>query len=136
MKLDFVINWGYQMLYSRRLYHRFFCWDGSLLCSDEKAVMKLEQLTYPFVWFGICYSPEKTPVDGNAWHNTVTRRAMAQSLGISTSSSYVTEVIVPADKLTSPCITLYNDPPPRGVNFIVRVSAPKVNSTLSHPDAL
>ncbi|MBQ4328107.1 MAG: hypothetical protein IJC27_00110, partial [Lentisphaeria bacterium] len=76
MKLDFVINWGYQMLYSRRLYHRVFCWDGSLSCSDEKAVMKLEQLTYPFVWFGICYSPEKTPVDGNAWHNTVTRRAM------------------------------------------------------------
>ena len=64
------------MLYSRRLYHRVFCWDGSLSCSDEKAVMKLEQLTYPFVWFGICYSPEKTPVDGNAWHNTVTRRAM------------------------------------------------------------
>ena len=41
------------MLYSRRLYHRVFCWDGSLSCSDEKAVMKLEQLTYPFVWFGI-----------------------------------------------------------------------------------
>ena len=75
MKLEFVINWGYQMLYSRRLYHKVYCWDGSLNCSDPNAVMDMELLTYPFVCFGICYNPEKTPVVGNSWQNVITRRA-------------------------------------------------------------
>ena len=76
MKIEFVINWGYQMVYSRRLYHKVYCWDGSLECSDNSAVMDMELLTYPFVWCGICYSPEKTPVAGNSWQNVITRRAM------------------------------------------------------------
>ena len=49
MKLEFIINWGYQMVYSRRLYHPVYCWDGSLTCSDENALMDMELLTYPFV---------------------------------------------------------------------------------------
>ena len=76
MKIEFIINWGYQMVYSRRLYHKVYCWDGSLECSDASASMEMELLTYPFVWCGICYSPEKTPVKGNSWQNVITRRAM------------------------------------------------------------
>lgn len=76
MKLEFVINWGYQILYSSSFYHPVYCWDGSLVCSDEKAVMALELLNYPVVWCGICYSPEKTPIPGNSWQNVHTCRAM------------------------------------------------------------
>ncbi len=76
MKLEFVINFGYQMLYSRRLYHPVYCWDGSIEASDPSAKMELDLLEYPFVWCSICYSPEKTRLSGNSWDNVITRRGV------------------------------------------------------------
>ncbi|MBO5668645.1 MAG: hypothetical protein J6S43_05925 [Lentisphaeria bacterium] len=76
MKIEFIINWGYQMVYSRRLYHPVYRWDGELTASDPEASMQLELLDYPFVWCGVCYTPERTALAGNSWRDVVTRRGI------------------------------------------------------------
>ena len=76
MKIEFVINWGYQMLYTRRLYHPVYCWDGKIESSNPEDVLELELLDYPFVWCGLCYCPERTPLPGNEWKNCITRRGI------------------------------------------------------------
>ncbi len=75
-KVEFRIDWGYQMLYSRRLYHPEYCWDGELTASDPACRMQLELLRYPVCWWGIVYSPETEPVTGNAWQGEHTRRGV------------------------------------------------------------
>lgn len=76
MQLEFTINWGYQMLYSRRLYHAIFEWDGKLEVSDPNAKMSLALLRYPFCMFGVSYSPVAETINSNEWHNIQTRRSV------------------------------------------------------------
>ncbi|OGV55599.1 MAG: hypothetical protein A2017_14700 [Lentisphaerae bacterium GWF2_44_16] len=75
MKIDFRIDWGYQMLYSRRHYHPFYHWDGHLECSDFSE-MKLSMREYPPAWWGPCHSAVETPMDETQWKST-TRRKIA-----------------------------------------------------------
>ncbi|MBE6356031.1 MAG: hypothetical protein E7058_02835 [Lentisphaerae bacterium] len=75
MKLDFRIEWGYQILYSRRHYHPVYCWDGSLVC-ENGSLEKLSQYHYPRCISGPVYSAVETPLEGNSWHET-TRRALS-----------------------------------------------------------
>lgn len=75
MKIDFRIDWGYQMLYSRRHYHPFYHWDGHLECS-EASKLDLSLLEYPPAWWGPCHSAVETPLKKTEWKST-TRRKVA-----------------------------------------------------------
>ncbi len=75
MKLDFCIEWGYQILYSRRLYHPVYCWDGSLDC-DHGSIEKLSLYHYPRSISGPVNSPVFTPLTGNTWQES-TRRGIS-----------------------------------------------------------
>lgn len=75
IKLDFRIDWGYQMLYSRRQYHPVYLWDGHLAC-DGAQRMRISTLDYQAPWWGPCFSPKETPLDGHAWKG-FTRRKVA-----------------------------------------------------------
>lgn len=72
MKLDFRIDWGYQYLYSRRLYHPTFIWDGSLTVDGGK-IDEIYQLTYPYSWYGIGHSAKETKLDSPIWKSTTKR---------------------------------------------------------------
>ncbi|MBQ8524202.1 MAG: hypothetical protein IJ457_06225 [Clostridia bacterium] len=72
MKLDFRIDWGYQYLYSRRLYHPTFIWDGDLTVDGGK-IDEIYQLTYPYSWYGIGHSAKETKLDSPAWKSTTKR---------------------------------------------------------------
>jgi len=73
--LDFRIDWGYQMLYSRRQYHPIYRWDGHLECS-ENVPLRVSALDYPPSWWGPCLSPTETPLDKPEWQ-CATRRKVA-----------------------------------------------------------
>lgn len=75
IKLDFRIDWGYQMLYSRRHYHPIYLWDGRLAC-DGAQQMQISALDYQAPWWGPCFSPKETPLPGHAWQDS-TRRKIA-----------------------------------------------------------
>ena len=75
IKLDFRIDWGYQMLYSRRHYHPVYLWDGCLAC-DGAEQMRISALDYQAPWWGPCFSPKETPLDGHSWQDS-TRRKVA-----------------------------------------------------------
>ncbi|MBO5723273.1 MAG: hypothetical protein J6S58_00445 [Lentisphaeria bacterium] len=75
MKLDFRIDWGYQYLYSRRHYHPFYHWDGSLECSGG-TIEKVFQLDYPVIWYGPGHCARETLLDSPRWKST-TRRGLA-----------------------------------------------------------
>jgi len=72
MKLDFRIDWGYQYLYSRRLYHPTFIWDGNLTVDGGK-IDEIYQLTYPYSWYGIGHSAKEAKLDSPAWKSTTKR---------------------------------------------------------------
>lgn len=76
MTLDFRIDWGYQMLYSRRQYHPVYHWDGHLECSDAAAVVNVNLLAYPPVWWGPCHTAHETRLEKPQWRGT-TRRKIA-----------------------------------------------------------
>jgi hypothetical protein len=67
MKLDFRIDWGYQMLYSRRHYHPIYIWDGHLECSDTNAKLKVWRREYPPAWWGPCFTAVETPLAAPEW---------------------------------------------------------------------
>lgn len=75
MKLDFRIEWGYQILYSRRHYHPQYIWDGHLEC-EKGSIERLSLYHYPRCISGPVNSPRETPLTGNAWKET-TRRALS-----------------------------------------------------------
>ena len=75
MNIDFRIDWGYQMLYSRRHYHPFYHWDGHLECADFSE-MKISMLEYPPAWWGPCHTAIETPLEKAEWKST-TRRKIA-----------------------------------------------------------
>jgi hypothetical protein len=73
MKIDFRIDWGYQMLYSRRHYHPFYLWDGCLECSGQ-AALKVNQFEYPPAWWGPCHSAIETPLSKPEWKSSTRRK--------------------------------------------------------------
>ena len=75
MKLDFRIEWGYQILYSRRHYHPQYIWDGHLDC-EKGRLESLSLYHYPRCISGPVNSPRETPLTGNSWRET-TRRALS-----------------------------------------------------------
>ena len=75
MKLDFRIEWGYQILYSRRHYHPVYCWDGSLEC-DNGSLNNLALYHYPRSISGPVKSAVETPLESNSWKES-TRRAIS-----------------------------------------------------------
>jgi len=75
MKLEFRIDWGYQYLYSRRLYHPTYIWDGNLTV-DGGEISEIYQLTYPYSWYGIGHSAKETKLDSPEWKSR-TKRALS-----------------------------------------------------------
>ncbi|MBE6365686.1 MAG: hypothetical protein E7053_08075 [Lentisphaerae bacterium] len=75
MQLDFRIDWGYQYLYSRRHYHPFYQWDGSLEC-DNGRITGTYKLDYPVIWFGPGQCAIETPLPEARWEST-TRRGLS-----------------------------------------------------------
>ena len=75
MKLDFRIEWGYQVLYSRRHYHPCFCWDGHIEC-ENGVIEKLSLYHYPRSISGPVNSPKEVELSGNSWQET-TKRALS-----------------------------------------------------------
>lgn len=63
------------MLYSRRQYHPVYLWDGHLTC-DGAQQMRISALDYQAPWWGPCFSPRETPLDGHSWQDS-TRRKVA-----------------------------------------------------------
>ena len=75
MKLEFRIDWGYQYLYSRRLYHPTYIWDGNLKV-DGGEITEIYQLTYPYSWYGIGHSAKETKLETPEWKSR-TKRALS-----------------------------------------------------------
>lgn len=73
MRMDFRINWGYQNLYSRRLYHPTFIWDGSLSCTGGQ-ITEIYQLEYPYSIYGIGHSARQTRLPSPQWVSRTRRR--------------------------------------------------------------
>lgn len=66
MKVDFRIDLGYQLPYSRKQYHPVFIWDGSLSV-DKGEILKTYKIEYPYMWFGNAKSPKYVELDGPKW---------------------------------------------------------------------
>ena len=75
MILDFRIEWGYQILYSRRHYHPQYIWDGHLDCENGK-LTSLCLYHYPRCISGPTSCPREIPLPGSSWKET-TRRALS-----------------------------------------------------------
>ncbi|MBE6367620.1 MAG: hypothetical protein E7052_06910 [Lentisphaerae bacterium] len=75
MKIDFRIDWGYQYLYSRRHYHPYYCWDGSLHCRNG-VILETYKLDYPVIWYGPGHCARESKLPQAQWRST-TRRGMA-----------------------------------------------------------
>ncbi len=75
MHIDFRIDWGYQYLYSRRHYHPFYHWDGSLECENGK-ITAAYKLDYPVIWYGPGQCAVETRLDAPCWQST-TRRGLS-----------------------------------------------------------
>lgn len=72
MKINFIINWGYQYLYSRKHYHPVFVWDGKLSVKDGN-IENVYKLDYPYIWYGIPHSPKETRLSGAEWRDRTKR---------------------------------------------------------------
>ncbi|MCQ2456667.1 MAG: hypothetical protein MJ096_04845, partial [Clostridia bacterium] len=72
MKLDFRIDWGYQYLYSRRLYHPQFVWDGTLSV-DGGEILNTYKLDYPVIWFGPGHCAVETELPEAKWESRTKR---------------------------------------------------------------
>jgi len=70
--LHFRIDWGYQILYSRRHYHADYVWDGHIDCQGGK-IMQVWKLHYPVLIGGIPHSPVWTEISGNSWQDSTRR---------------------------------------------------------------
>jgi len=75
MKLNFRIDWGYQYLYSRRMYHPIYDWDGQLECSSG-TITECGQLNYPVIWFGPGQCAREKPLAGSQW-KSLTKRGIS-----------------------------------------------------------
>lgn len=76
MQIEFTVNWGYTMVYSRRQYHPTYCWDGRLECIDGK-ISGIWQLEYPVTWLGApVNSAREARLTEPSWQS-VTRRNVA-----------------------------------------------------------
>ncbi|MBP1583882.1 MAG: hypothetical protein J6866_07990, partial [Victivallales bacterium] len=74
--LHFRIDWGYQILYSRRHYHADYVWDGHIDCQGGR-VMQVWKLHYPVLIGGIPHSPIGKELEGNNWQDRTRRNLSA-----------------------------------------------------------
>ena len=72
MHLKFRIDWGYVFLYSRRIYHPEYCWDGHLEITDG-SISGIWKANYPIVWFGPTMSPTLERLPAPEWKNSTRR---------------------------------------------------------------
>ena len=72
MKLDFRIDWGYQYIYSRRLYHPTYIWDGILEC-EGGTITEIYKLEYPFSFFAIGNTAKELPMKEAKWEDKTKR---------------------------------------------------------------
>ncbi len=75
MIIDFRIDFGYSMLYTRRYSHPICVWDGHMDCRHGK-ILRMYKLEYPFNYSGPAYDAEETPLPNHSWQIT-TRRNLA-----------------------------------------------------------
>lgn len=75
MHLKFRIDWGYIFLYSRRLYHPEYSWDGHLEL-DNGQITQVWKLNYPYIWFGPGDNAKLTPLASPCWKDK-TKRALS-----------------------------------------------------------
>lgn len=74
LELDFRIEWGFRMVYARRMYHDTFDWSGNLGCSDDQAEYRIYSLHYPPCMWGIIYEPDsETEEPAHYFHNVLRR---------------------------------------------------------------
>lgn len=66
MLLDFRIDFGYQMLYTRKHYHPVFVWDGHLECENGEIVNSY-LLEYPYLFVAPGLSAKKKKIDSPCW---------------------------------------------------------------------
>jgi len=71
--IRFRVDWGYEILYSRRQYHNLYIWDGHIEISEGKLV-QLWKIHYPVLIGGIPHSPKLTEVAGCSWQDSTRRR--------------------------------------------------------------
>ena len=72
MHLKFRIDWGYIFLYSRRIYHPEYCWDGHLEITGG-SITSIWKAQYPIVWFGPTMSPRLERLPTLAWKDSTRR---------------------------------------------------------------
>ncbi|GEM_PF-900295 len=75
MQLNFRVEFGFSMLYSRRQYHAAMKWDGRLVCQSGR-VLRSYLLEDQRIWVCPCVSMKRVPLEKPEWHLT-TRRAVA-----------------------------------------------------------
>lgn len=66
MLLDFRIDFGYQMLYTRKHYHPVFIWDGGLECKNGEIVNSY-LLEYPYLFVAPGLSAKEKKLDSPNW---------------------------------------------------------------------
>lgn len=67
MLLDFRIDFGYQMLYSRKHYHPVFVWDGGIECKNGEIVASY-LLEYPYLFVAPGLSAKEKKLDSPNWN--------------------------------------------------------------------
>lgn len=66
MLLDFRIDFGYQMLYTRKHYHPVFIWDGCLECQNGE-IVESYLLEYPYLFVAPGLSAKEKKLDAPKW---------------------------------------------------------------------
>ena len=72
-RLSFKIDFGFQMIYSRRQYHAAMKWDGRLVCKNGR-ILKSDFLEDGKMWSCPCFSPKRIPLDRPEWKITTRRQ--------------------------------------------------------------
>lgn len=71
---EFRIEWGFRMVYARRMYHDVFDWSGELKSSDPGAEFKICSLHYPPCMWGMVYEPDAEKEEPSHCFHSVLRR--------------------------------------------------------------
>jgi len=72
-KLNFRVDFGFQMVYSRRQYHATMKWDGRLVCENGE-ILQSYFLEDRKMWSCPCLSPKRVPLDKPEWQITTRRQ--------------------------------------------------------------
>ncbi len=74
IEFDFRIEWGFRMVYARRMYHDIFDWSGKIDCSDSGADYRIYSLHYPPCMWGVVYEPDAETEETSHYFHSVLRR--------------------------------------------------------------